>query len=64
MYLSNTLKRANLQLSIDYNTIESNVRGLYDFLYNNISRNIDEQEKYLRDYPLKIKFINNFNALN
>lgn len=61
---SSTLKRANLQLSIDYNTIESNVRGLYDFLYNNISRNINEQEKYLRDYPLKIKFINNFNALN
>ena len=64
MYLSNTLKRANLQLSIVYNTIESNVRGLYDFLYKNISRNIDEQEKYLRDYPLKIKFINNFYALN
>lgn len=61
---SSTLKRVHLQLSIDYNTTESNVRGLYDFLYNNISRNIDEQEKYLRDYPLKIKFINNFNALN
>lgn len=59
-----TVNQANAQSAVRYDTIESNARGIYDFLYNSISRNIDEQEKYLQDYPLKIKFIHNFNTIN
>lgn len=59
-----TVNQANAQSAVRYDTIENNARGIYDFLYNSISRNIDEQEKYLQDYPLKIKFIHNFNTIN
>lgn len=46
--------------STSLGTITSNAIDLNNFLQNTISNNIIEQEEYLRDYPMKIKFINNF----
>ncbi len=59
-----TVNQANAQSSIRYNTIESNARGVYDFLYNIVSNDVNEQEEYLKNYPFKIKFIHRFNTLN
>ena len=44
-------------------TIKSNVIQLFELLSLNISDNITIQEQYMKAYPLKIKFINNFNSL-
>ncbi len=46
--------------SIDRNTERHNAGRLNTFLTRTISKNIDEQAKYLQNYPTKIKFINNF----
>ena len=45
-------------------TQESNALGLKQFLGPRLSCVVSEQTKYLQDYPLKIKFINNFNFLD
>ena len=38
---------------------------LLDMLVDNpIAVDIDKQERYLQDYPMKIKFIHNFNTIN
>lgn len=50
--------------SIKINTPEYNATKLEGFLRSSISIRIEEQVEYLQNYPFKIKFINNFNALN
>ena len=47
----------------EVDTIKSNVLQLFEFLYSNSYGDIDTQEQYIRSYPLKIKFINNFSSL-
>ena len=49
--------------TIEVNTIKSNMIQLFELLSLNISDNISIQEQYMKAYPLKIKFINNFNSL-
>lgn len=58
------VNRANAMTIVKYDTIEGNAHNLYNFLYNIISRDVNEQEQYLQNYPMKVKFIHNFNGLN
>ncbi len=50
--------------SIKNNTPECNAARLEGFLRSSVSINIEEQVKYLQNYPLIIKFLNNFSAIN
>ena len=49
--------------SAEANTKRNNAVGICECLKINISTNIAEQETYLKDYPNKIKYINNFNSI-
>ena len=49
--------------SAEANTKRNNAVGIRECLKINISANIAEQETYLKDYPNKIKYINNFNSI-
>lgn len=49
--------------TIEVNTIKSNVIQLFELLSLNISDYISIQEQYMKAYPLKIQFINNFSSL-
>ena len=49
--------------TVEVDTTKSNVLQLFEFLYTNNFGDIDAQEQYIKSYPLKIKFINNFNSL-
>ena len=50
--------------TISTDTIYDNMLGLRSILYEKISNNINDQERYLNDYPFKIKFIHNFDIIN
>ena len=50
--------------TVKMNTLESNVRVLHQFLFNVGIRTLDEQEQYLQNYPLIVKFINNFTSMD
>jgi len=50
--------------SISSGTAMSNALQLRKFLSENEITDINIQEKYLKDYPYKIKFIENFNPIN
>lgn len=50
--------------SVQYNTTLSNVGQLYDFLFKKVSEDLSIQAEYLKNYPLKIEFINNFNQFS
>lgn len=50
--------------TIEADTIKSNVEHINKLLVSRPQNSIEMQEKYLQDYALKIKFINNFNTLN
>ena len=49
--------------SAEANTTRNNAVGIRECLKINISTNIAEQETYLKGYPNKIKYINNFNPI-
>ncbi len=49
---------------IKENTVTDNATNLRLFLQNTVSSSVIEQEEYLRDYPMKIKFINNFQSFD
>lgn len=49
--------------TVEVETIKSNVLQLFEFLYSNNYGDIDTQEQYIKSYPLKIKFMNNFSSL-
>ena len=59
-----SLHNASIKTHIPQKTQESNALGLKQFLGPRLSCVVSEQTKYLQDYPLKIKFINNFNFLD
>ncbi len=60
-----TLERqVNSTTTISTDTIYDNMLGLRNILYEKISNNINDQERYLNDYPFKIKFIHNFDIIN
>ena len=50
--------------TIEADTIKSNVEHINKLLVSRSQNSLEMQEKYLQDYALKIKFINNFNTLN
>jgi hypothetical protein len=54
-------RQINSTTTISTDTIYDNMLGLRNILHEKISNNINDQEKYLKSYPFKIKFIHNFN---
>ena len=55
-----SIKNAMNSSRIAANTPESNAVQLRSFLQKNVSPDVSYQEKYLRDYPLKIRFMHQF----
>lgn len=51
------------QGSASYNTSRDNAIKISNILENTVSRNLEEQEIYMQNYPEKIKFIHDFNTL-
>lgn len=58
------IEKFNERGSAGANTVTSNAVSLSDFLDNTISKKLDEQEKYLKDYYLKIRYIHCFEPYN